>query len=354
MARQDVNRTDGKRGSRIARETAACLLFFLALGACNEPMAAVSEIDKLRIMAVQTEPPEVGAGGSVVHRALYADPHGEGREVTVLWVTLFGEVSETSTGGGGGVVAPPGMTFGDEPYTVTVPEDILDHAPKDEIKPCRFKDEPPPGPNEEPPCKFVSVTTIAILCAGGVIDLERLEEAFAGEDLSALSKESDILCEGGDMITVFKQFRVSNQQDEKRNTNPTIDWMKLDGNPLNPVDEESAEEGGDVGVFTCTETDKCLEGAPIAALMTADSFQDYEILEYDKWKTVSDAPYISWFVTGGHFSNDRSRPAASDETFKVTWAPPLMGGTFTLWAVAHDLRGGVSWKRYTLQGITPD
>ncbi len=334
MTRHHVKTAYGKRGSRITRGIAAGLLLCLALGACSEPMAAISEIDKFRIMAVQVEPPEIRPGESATHRALFADPHGEGREVTLLWATLLGELSEKSTDGSGGMLGTPGMTFGDDTYTVTVPADVLEGIPEETAE--------------------LRATTVVILCAGGVIDLQSIEEVFAGGDLSALTGDSDLLCQGGDMLTAFKQFRISNKGDDQRNTNPTIDWLKLDGNILNPVDEESPEGGEDIGVFTCTDVDKCLEGVPLAALLTENSYQTYELEQFGEVETVSDDPYISWFVTGGHFSNDRSRPVASNQTFKVTWAPPLMGGTFTLWAVAHDLRGGTSWKRYTVKGITPD
>jgi hypothetical protein len=87
------------------------------------------------------------------------------------------------------------------------------------------------------------------------------------------------------------------------------------------------------------------------------------VLEFDEPVQKEDTV---WYVTGGDFSNSRSADACAkkdmvfdnpclddpdkDPTgpFETTWIPEKRG-TFTLYAVAHDIRGGVSWKTYTVK-----
>jgi|GEM_PF-994566 len=79
------------------------------LGACLDTLPNPSLVDDLRILAVQSEPPEVGPGATVALDALVIDP--EARAATFAWYAcivveqgqgFFGGGSETTTSGGGG------------------------------------------------------------------------------------------------------------------------------------------------------------------------------------------------------------------------------------------------------------
>jgi hypothetical protein len=207
-------------------------------------------------------------------------------------------------------------------------------------------------------------TTVVLICAGGELPVDM-------EDPGAFGDPEDI-CRGGDGLMAVKTFRISDQDDANRNTNPEIATMKFDDKPLQvvsqtpvPADTDVVDAGVDTdgvdteaeakaGVFVCENTEACLKGAKIEATLTEESYQSYESLVLGEIETVDEDPYISWFVTSGDLGADRSRGAASDKVFSVTWHPPLIGGSFTLFAVAHDLRGGTSWKEYRIEARTSE
>jgi len=85
------------------------LVAALTLAACLEDLPSPTVVDDFRILAVRSEPPEVGPGTTVQLDALVVDP--EGRSATFSWYAcivvdqgqgFFGGGSETSTSGGDG------------------------------------------------------------------------------------------------------------------------------------------------------------------------------------------------------------------------------------------------------------
>ncbi len=303
------------------------IIFVLTLWGCNEPMAAISEIDKFRVMAIQADPPEIRPGESTTLRVLYADPHGKGRPITFLWLTCLGELkpSDDLSEGCDLVGFQPGSSeSGGDSYTVApLPDDILTDLPEGKT--------------------YGMATTLLSACAGGETPTE--------EDIAGLDglENVEVLCKGGEHVLAFKTFRISNADDENRNTNPRIKKIEFNNKPLT----ESVDIETDVGFFQCKTMSKCFDGAKIEATMTKDSFETYEQTQLEKVTVMDEAPYISWFVDGGDFNKNRSRTAEPPGPFKTKWSPPLDGGRFTLWVVAHDLRGGTSWKRYIIRAETP-
>ena len=206
------------------------------------------------------------------------------------------------------------------------------------------------------------MTAIVVLCAGGT--LADLEEEGEGQ-IDAF----DELCEGGDGLVAVKTFRIS--EAEAPNENPEIVRLLLEETEVPEAGREidagiadagaldasvpgSGKDAPEPGSFECEGAEDCYEGAELEAFLTAKSYQEYEKVEFGETKTVEEDPYISWFVTGGKFSDDRSRAGEPPGPFEVTWRPPREGGDFVMWAVAHDLRGGTSWKRYRISAITAD
>lgn len=356
--------------------TLLSILLFVFWG-CNEPMTPISSVDKFRIMAIQAEPPEVRPGGATTHRVLYADPKGKGRSINFIWLTCLGELTPSADLSQGceliGFSAGEAGKGGDV-YTVPyVPDNALANLQEGET--------------------YATATTILSACAGG--------EPPTAEDIAALEgfDSLDSLCQGGKHILAFKTFRISEATDENRNTNPKLSKVLFDDKKLIEVSAQNGDTGddtdtdtetrdfnGDAGVepdagvddrnhidtslldagvnddigsstighFECKSMAKCLHGAKVKAFLTETSFETYEEEQLGKIVSQDEAPYVSWFVTGGEVSNDRSRTATPPGPFKTNWSPPLDGGEFSLWVVAHDLRGGASWKQYAIEAKTPE
>ncbi len=323
----------------------ALLLVALAIGACGKEMEAISQITKFRVMGVQAEPPEIQPGQGTTLRVLFADPKGEGRDVTIIWLTCAGSFSPSADLAedecepiwipGFGTAAQGADTY-EIPFT---PADILEHLPE----------------NEE----YLAVTTIVVLCAGG--ELPGLDDMEMNGEIESF----DELCQGGDGLVAVKNFRISNSTSP--NKNPVIDNIVfneaqiLTAEDTDPLDAGTLDAGipdagepepkgmdGGSSSFECTEAKDCMEGATIEAYLTQASFQSFDRKEFGEMKETEEDPYISWFVTGGEFTNDRSRTSDPPGPFEVDWRPPREGGQVTLWAVAHDMRGGMSWETFII------
>jgi hypothetical protein len=313
------------------------ILSLILLIGCNEPMEPVSTISKFRIMAIQADPPEIRPGEGTTHRVLFADPEGDGREVTLLWITILAELTPSSEITDD--VIEKVIDFqvgtaaeGDDVYQVApVDKDVLDDLEEDET--------------------YKLATTVLSLCAGGELPNEdEIDEMTGFENLNDL-------CKGGEGLVAFKTFRISKVDDNNRNTNPELFKVSFNGNVLRDENEQphslsTALSEETPPTFTCNTTAKCLDGAKIDAQMTESSFETFEQEVLDEMEIREDAPFISWFVSGGELDETHSRTASPPGPFKNNWVPPLDGGTFTLWVVAHDIRGGTSWKQYTIGAET--
>jgi hypothetical protein len=326
----------------VMRKRILTFLFVTAVfAACQEPMEPVSTISKFRLLAVQAEPPEVRPGRGVTHRVLYADPDGDGREISFVWLTCMGLYTPSSDFSAApcellGFKIATASDGGDTYEISAVPENALADLPEDKT--------------------YQQATTVVSMCGGGETpDISTLTDAFqAGGDIS-ISDILDALCVGGEGLTAFKTFRISAQDASDTNTNPTIDTLMFNGNILVPSDAQTGEipaAGAPENRFVCETTAECLDGADISATLTQDSFEFYEEVRLGKKESVDESPYISWFVDGGELSVDRSRAPEIYGDFGVSWSPPLQGGRFTLYVVAHDLRGGTSWKQYAVEAQT--
>jgi hypothetical protein len=104
-------------------------------------------------------------------------------------------------------------------------------------------------------------------------------------------------------------------------------------------------------VYQCTDPDGCRDRALIQAFLTPESFQPYEATEFGKPVSKEESPYISWFITDGKLSDDRSRTVEPPGPFETKWKPPIDGGNSLLWVVAHDARGGTSWESYAIRAV---
>ncbi len=355
---------------------------FAALTGCIEDMEAISQVSKFRVLGIQADPPEIAPGESTQMRALFADPQELG--ITVMWFPVEGLITPSSMASSQmDLVWFPAVTEvmnGIASYgsNIAVPSDYLNDLPTD-----KCSDEAGENWREDSACKK-TVTMFILACAGGEIDpqitsaigsIQTALQQFLAKEITSAELESIItaafstmegtlgsfeemndieaLCqgEGAEAIISTKTFKVSFS--DHKNAVPQIDNLSLEIDDAWIVNTPWTEPG-EPPVFTCNGENGCRDGAEIHAYLTPDSFQTYLKKEFDVWKTVDERTYISWFTDGGNFDADRSgNNGEVDDPFEVTWIPPRDGGVFTLWAVSHDIRGGVDWKRYTISAVVP-
>jgi hypothetical protein len=337
--------------------TAALVLFVLTpLLACQEDLEDISQVTKLRVLAVQATLPELSPGENTQLRVLTADPAGNGRRITAAGFAIPGLLTPSSSEIDDDLPFPPWAL---EPTAAVdgviefnslgVPVDAGDHYPPDETS--------------------LKVTAVILICAGDGFDEFALlgqlgQMSMGGETDLGESLDLSALCvqAGADEgLTALKTFTISDRtaEDPLRNTNPEIDRLYFVGegdDGFEVGDEETlllpAIEGGH-GVFQCTSSDGCRKGVEMQAFMTEASFQQLEQIEFGQSKIVDERMYVSWFVDGGKMSADRSGSNDPLGPYDVKWIPPREGGAYTLWAVAHDIRGGVSWTIYSVEAIPP-
>ncbi|MDJ0764175.1 MAG: hypothetical protein QNJ97_14430 [Myxococcota bacterium] len=330
-------------------------VFLMTLVACQEQLAPISEITKFRVLGIQANPPEIAPGAGTTLRVLYADPKGNGREVTFLWLTCKGTLSiDADLSSGCQPIWVPqfgsSSTGGDIYDILTTPPDILDDLPKEK--------------------SFLSVTAILVLCAGGEIALPDTSYPEGQVDaLDGLCAQSPTVPGPPEGLVAIKEFRISTSAEP--NQNPRIARLAhVESDPAprglgsQVLEHMSTRDAGTPepdSQYVCTDADGCREGAKIEADLTEDSFQYYDKTVFDEVTQVREDPYISWFVAGisptdktGRFSDDRTRTRTPPGPFKVDWVPPRRGGLFQLWAVAHDERGGLSWQSYVIEATVPD
>jgi len=336
--------------------TWAIALLLVAAAACQEDLEDISQVTKFRVLAVQTEPPEVLPGENVALSVLTADPEGGGRKITATGFAVAGLITPSTTQVEQDIpfywaLAPAEAIGGSISLgSIGVPEEAADYLPVDE---CDHDDEPDELKDKVP----LKITAVILVCAGDGLSETDLMAAF-GQFAAGLDAESETsldlsaLCaEAGadEGLTAMKTFSVSDRpaDDPQRNRNPQILKLQFDESIL-----QTAEQGGH-GVYQCTSSDGCREGVPLVGTLTADSYQQYETTEFCDPKTVDERMYISWFTDGGKFSADRSGSNEPTGPYEVDWLPPREGGAYTIWAVAHDVRGGVSWRIYSVEALPP-
>lgn len=337
--------------------TYASALLLLAAVACQEDLEDISQVTKFRVLAVQTDPPEVMPGESTELNVLTADPTGDGRKITAAGFAVPGLITPSNTEADEDIpynwpLEPTAAVDGAISFgSLGVPEELAGHLPVDE---CDTDDEPYELKDKLP----LQVTAVILICAGDGLSETALLGAFA-QFASSMEPDSDVSLDLSDLcvqagadegLTALKTFSIFNRPADHphRNGNPEIDGLLFSEAEL-----PTAGAGGH-GVYQCTSSDGCREGVPLEARLTDESYQQHEKQEFCESKIVDERMYVSWFTDGGQFSADRSGSNDPLGPYEVDWLPPREGGTATVWAVAHDIRGGVSWKVYSVEAIPPE
>jgi hypothetical protein len=287
---------------------------------CAEPMDPASMVNELRVLAIRADPPEIAPGEGTSLTALWADPKGRGRDVTFLWIAAAGLVDlEGGFPDTAPLAAPQVATAaeGGDHYEIPVTSEGI-------IEQFALAGE-----------NAVNITILTLACAGGVPPTI--------DDLThrkSLDLKSD-LCRGGQGVLATKVVRVS--KSKTPNENPTIDTVWLAGKAI-------PEETADLAIASCTKHKACKD-IKLKTSLSSSSFETYPANETMHGATgkLDENLYISWFATAGDLDKVRSIPDSPDKPavnqLDLAADDP---DSLTLYIVAHDNRGGTSWRTLSL------
>lgn len=341
----------------------AFLVTLVALGGCGGDLPVASFVEKLRVLAVQAEPPEVAPGETTQLDVLAVQPPvpmldgGPPSPTTYLWLAC-------RIAPGASEQLPCGLQA-DQRVTQTLPPDCKDEpsAPLCYLGTDRRASyTPDAGALGDDGTGQVLITTVVADTPEGAIGC-----LLAAAENDARPQDPD------HCVLSLKRLRVSAK-----------DRLLPDGKPAVPnqnprlVDFGYTPPTGDgVSLFEAQGFDPAPEQDAKAGVVVARRTPESAELEpaYDDEGAFTGYQYeqltVSWFVTAGSLSSSRAlfRPAdpacptqldcpmtPPDELATTKWTPPTAGeadrfttdGTVHFYAVVRDDRGGVSWVEGSL------
>ena len=330
-------------------------VFFAALAiACKPDLGArESEIVGPRLLALRATPAEVGTGETVTYDALLVDANGElSTSLDYAYCTLRNPLDSPNTvaqgcvaASGDGIVELGASTS----VTATMPDDAC----------ANFGPEVPPSKPGQPQGRPVDPDP-----TGGYYQPLRL--IFGGEiDVG----ESRILCglNGGsleDNATYNAQYHD--------NTNPTLVDVAWDQGSVSqdPAAPTAIGAGATITLTaswpTCPTSDTCGDGVCGAdesvtscavdcnatsakGCAGAERYENFDELNHVV-VTSRETIRIAWYATAGSFASDGTGRPGTDLATTTTnaFTLPKTPGAIHAWAVIHDDRGGVGWRRFEI------
>jgi hypothetical protein len=295
---------------------------------CSNDLPAASFIDKLRVLAVRAQPPEVAPGNATTLTPLVAEPRvpqldgGAPSPLTAVWLAC------------------------------PLPSGALT------VEPCRD-----PGTTSIIGTEMTATYTPDANILGGAASTQILiTVAVADTDAGAGACLSDIASNDGrptnpdHCVVALKRLVVSNAVE--RNENPDLADLTI----TNPDGFVQTLDKDHTGIWVPAPGEDKAEWK-LAANRSADAAQKKPDGTYE-------ALTVSWFTTAGHLDGGRSLylPDGCNEPSSCADKLPELGadtswfaptdaeaapfvdatGAIDFWAVIRDDRGGVHWRKGTL------
>jgi hypothetical protein len=335
----------------VVLKRAAFLLVFVA---CKPDLGArESQIVGPRLLAFRATPAEVGTGESVAYDALVVDTNGElGATLDFAYCKLRNPLDNPNTVAQG-CIAQAGDGIFEIGSSMTVSATMPDDA-------CQnFGPEVPPSKPGQPQGRPVDPDP-----TGGYYQPLRL--IFGNEiDIG----ESRILCglNGGSL-----QDNATYNAQYHDNTNPTLADVTWDQGSVSQDPSAPTAIGAGTTITltaswpTCPTSDTCGDGVCGADESVTSCASDCNqtsangcagserYVNFDELDhviiTSRETIRIAWFATGGSFASDGTGREGTDTATSSSnaFTLPKTPGPIHAWAVIHDDRGGVGWRRFEI------
>jgi hypothetical protein len=305
------------KNSQLSHKLGLITALLLPLAACNEALEPGTKVDSIRVLAEQVDKPYAHPGETVQLTSLSFDP--QGRTINWAWASCVNPDSSDLQGCLAKIAESPNpddavfaMGAGTDSAALTIPTDAIDSLPAAARG-------------------AATVGVMSVACPG---DLSfgagpgglptRCQEPGTGRDL-----------ELDEFIVGFKRITVRNTD---RNQNPVITGITFDGAdwPATEIKEVGSCDTGDFEYGTCADKNK----HQLAALVSPDSFEKGKD---ELGRAFEEQVVIQHYATEGIFEFE----VRTGESPKTGWVARkrASGQTLTLWFVARDDRGGVTWTQ---------
>ncbi|MBW2456766.1 MAG: hypothetical protein JRI68_19775 [Deltaproteobacteria bacterium] len=344
------------------------VLAMLVAPSCAPGFDPPSKVDTLRILSVTIDKPYALPGEEVTLRMTVFDgaghpddPDSVPRNLQIIWLggcfdpegdiyyLCFPQLAEVLGSMGGGAPPEDLVKFDGAPgsmsgqpdaheFTFTMPEDIVSRRPK-----------PAAGPHYGIAYIFFAA------CAGQIVPADLTSTGGKVPDFP-LECHDIAGNELGSESFVIGYTQVYAFADERQNENPPITDITLDGNALPETPDEapefkacpvSADERRAAACASDRPVDEC-EYYPLKALIGDVAEVDPEAIDIDG-NPMREVVWMSYFTHGGDITKalalvrDATKGClAAQET---EWIAPTEPGTYAIWAVARDQRGGSTVAR---------
>ncbi|MBN2693135.1 hypothetical protein JXR93_00610 [bacterium] len=268
---------------------------------CGPEMTSPVEVNKLRVLGIKADKPWASPGEEVTLTTLITAPEDYTGEYHNVWLVCDPEAVDGSNGSflscmnfeGGGIIGQPG--FESDTHTFRIPEDSLTAFGQEE--------------------KLLYV--VLILCEDTMENCTNLAMGSGGVDPSSF-------------LISFKRVKVV-QADAEKNSNPVLSDIYMNDTKL---------ESDTLQALT--------EDVDFKAAVTQDSFEKQ--LNYDD-QEVDERITFSWVSTKGsidYFYTNQKRDETLEEFDENSFSPPKDGGSYKIYIIAQDDRGGMDWRVLTV------
>lgn len=340
------------------------LVLLGALGAagCGPGFKPGSELDSLRVLAVQKDKPYAKPGDTVSLAMLWDDASPKApRPITIGWVSgcfnppgdvyygCFSDISGAGGFGGGagaagaagaGGAGGTGIAYGiGNTFSVKIPDNIISSRP-------------PPASPSEPPYGLAYVFFAA--CAG------KLGPAPSGQSLTfpigcydthgrALGPNDFVA--GYTAIYAYQKYT---------NQNPEVDGFNFDSKQTKPdcigraclTAKPSAGTCGSTGIpciSSCAANGaSSCRGYSIAPIVPRSSAEP-DSVQVAQGQNIQEQMWIDYYVDRGTVDSPtrllNGATSGWNSDYGTTFRAPKKSGPVQIWAVVHDNRGGVNWVR---------
>lgn len=267
------------------------LLLPAVVSGCGSPFPPETLVERLRVLGVRAAPPEAGPATIVELDALVADPAGAGRPVDCTWGVCL-------------------MDLGGEAKDIECPGE--DSFPL------------------EGGCDGVRLEMPALVAwlAEQGLDPEDLPDDMPLEDLP-LYVGLDVRA-GTARTRAIKRILVTLEPGEDPNTNPVLEGLRADGQPVPP---------GGMRIATGSRVQ-------LEPLSDPESRQSYVPDDQQSGEPILEDFLFSWFSTCGAFEDQRTILDVSQDGTPLdrnVWKLPKEAEACTLWVVLRDGRYGIDW-----------
>jgi hypothetical protein len=321
------------------------LLALVFLTACSLPSDDPSSVHDLRILAIQTTPPElrypvhgnyqlqqcdpdlsaIASWSPIQLKALVADPKGGGRNLSWIWTECPGTGTERCPDDPAYVIA----TGNGPPSQIAATFDVVGEALAEEQTEASCDGGCPPTPlfttfadNPLGFCRFGVWQQIGL-----EVDTPDAGSIWGSTLMVFTPVPDDYPTDGG--------CPLGPDGGMPPHDNPEFSVLELDGNPL-PV---SGVVNAPAGV-----------SHTMTPVIPSDGEQPYCVPNFQGgWTNLTETWLFSLMTTVGTFSQEQvgaggfANLQGGQINLTVNWSTPGDGGAATIYSVVRDGRGGTSW-----------